>query len=525
MLFLKSSQHLLSNPHSPLYPNDDWKEEEQRKIKNFKTIDGEKTINKRTKKLIRQGILYDQKSKWWMLSTGGDKVLESTKSFWKDIKTKAKSFAYIENPFGVSIDFVHHIPERPRQKIVNFIQLVAHQNKHISYAPIMPRVCSLLLGFVKPMEAYAIIQAMINRSMEDRWYFSLTKEQFLFSSESVRELCIIKCRSVLSHFDAIQLDMAEIFIAFIFTVSLPISCIYTFFDAFLNEGKKVLYRFFIQFIVCEKTGLLKAKNKESVLKVFAEFCEKMKNIDFFRSYLEDAYDRSLSRSRHICPAEVIAQRRASTSISSIPKLADRLHNLFSEGNEMNRNLVGESRASDYLNGQSVLISQEDFSIIHSYLPRIIKSSKLSLCYRLSEDGTSFKSMIASAPSYTPIILLIKTTNGTFGAFLSDPPAKRDKNGRYFGRSSTFVFSLNPAIIYKKQNNFNNLFISIDENEMMVGGPKPAIYLMEGLQTMQSGDCETFESPSFCAPKGDMILDLELLGFQSRSGNHVGSLKI
>jgi hypothetical protein len=57
---------------------------------------------------------------------------------------------------------------------------------------------------------------------------------------------------------------------------------------------------------------------------------------------------------------------------------------------------------------------------------------------------------------------------------------------------------------------NKLFISVSTEDLIIGGPDPAIELADEFKRMASKPCETFGSPSFAFDEaGDGILEVEL----------------
>jgi len=74
----------------------------------------------------------------------------------------------------------------------------------------------------------------------------------------------------------------------------------------------------------------------------------------------------------------------------------------------------------------------------------------------------------------------------------------------------FIKVLNGKLIIWKATKANEYFISASKFDLIIGGPKPAIYLNARLGSILSEPCETFNSPILIMNKdGDLILDLEV----------------
>ncbi|OHT10595.1 hypothetical protein TRFO_19993 [Tritrichomonas foetus] len=729
-------------------------------------------VTPKLKHIIRYGIPSSLRAKYWLAISNGQNLIEEGSIYFETIKNRSKLLNITtieENPFGVPLDFIDDFcGGRNNESIKDFIKMVNKQNRHITYAPMIPKVCYLLLTFLDEREAYAAIQAMINNNenndfssnINDQnasnsgsfWYFSITRDDFLKSSMSINNLTHSKCAKVYNHFNSLDIDITELFLRFIFDptfIQMPI--LLTFFDSYIHEGRKVLVRFFLNFLIQETRQLTKVKNIHEIEELFKIFYDQLyENPLKLKEFIKQSFDISLSRNRHIIKAENNLKIRKNTSLSefsqkvksfpssftarnfqnhpAIPKpynppqfhysnntgpktitrmdqpnfhknnhqneyhsrnartinynedsedieIEDEDENLFEEPYEsenqhephpasyssptdfidyihnqtnVNLNQMDENFGSYYskesfdsentikpqsqklkrvpnlLNAQSEknlprklnlpplqmgspsnlqensfedqinsrneynqnrdflpyssrgmstspkmtkhqssssffqikseLINEIDYCGIREKLPALYRSSIPTLVFRLSRDGASFANLLSSCRNRCPHIIFIETNRLTCGAFLSDSPGINPRNGKYFGRCSTFVFSINPTIVYKrlpcknchpqnsninsdqnqngdendkdnesesesdKENDRGNeLFISVENNSLFVGGPKPAIYIENNLTKLVSGECKTFNSPSFSKSEGgDSIIDIEVFAYVTMS---------
>lgn len=321
-----------------LFPNESWIEVEKERASNFLTFESlnditkhiiqsddqsnRVLISKKIKKLIRFGIPSNLRFKYWLLLSGGQHLLDEGFDYYDIIQTLINTNNFkkqITMPFGVPIDFIEAY-SGGNQRIIDFIYIVAYQNQNIQYAPFIPRVCLILLTFLKNNnDAYVAIQAMINQNQND-WYFATSFENFLVSSMSIRELCQSKVPKLYRHLLSLQIDVSQLFLLFMFDkdyLTTPITL--TLFDSYMNEGMKVLIRFFFTFLIQETKAILKCKTTDEIHNVFSAFYQSLdENAYLVNDFLSKSFTFNLSRSRHIFKSEnsVKKKKKEFESISS-----------------------------------------------------------------------------------------------------------------------------------------------------------------------------------------------------------------
>jgi hypothetical protein len=126
---------------------------------------------------------------------------------------------------------------------------------------------------------------------------------------------------------------------------------------------------------------------------------------------------------------------------------------------------------------------------------------------MNEHGTMLATLLAKCGRPGYYVLVVKTANVRVGAFLSDAPVVG--KGTYYGRPSTFVFDCENLQTYPAAHT-NTFFISVSTEEIIIGGPRPALFVMDEFKTLLSHPCDTFGSPSLTPePSGDAIHALEV----------------
>lgn len=167
----------------------------------------------------------------------------------------------------------------------------------------------------------------------------------------------------------------------------------------------------------------------------------------------------------------------------------------------------------YCDGESNLILNEKMLLsLRTQLSPIFLHYSASLAFKLSVHGSSFKTMFSRCNIPCQYIMVVKTENRTFGAFLSDCIQPQYK-GRYVGTKLTFVYDFDKLAIFRVKNPVNRYFMSVSEDCLMIGGPDPAIYITNSFKKVYSNACETFNSPILTENEsGDDIIDFEVYKF-------------
>ena len=503
-------------------PDDSWTKVENARISLFQKYeiseqdtdfnpfrgDEEITMTKKLKNIIRYGIPDSRRKVYWLNLTGGLSLIHSNSIYYKTIKKRVKMANILikdqwDNDsflFGMSLDFIKNYCGEDK-KLVNFIKLVNFQNRNITYAPLIPKVCSLLLTHLSKENAYAAIQGMINNN-DEFWYFSTTHNEFTRSSMSIHKIMKRKCPKTYSHLLKSNIDPSELFLKFIFDSNfVPDQIELTLFDSFLNEGRKILFRFFLCFMIMESKQIIQAKTKEELDYVLITFYRDINNSPSkLKPLIKQSFELQLSRNKHIDSADISNQVKKNTSIRNFQTNIRSFPSSFSErsshlslpfrsnstppnqgfyssdvGSACDNNdtahsfdpqsLSNQRSLTDYdmrhklglsklssnikighvlrssnFEVQSEIISNLDYMVIQSFLPTLYRNSNPKRVYKLSVDGTSFSTFLRACPKYCPYLLVIKTVNSICGAFLSDSPGYKSNHGHFFGRCSTFVFS-------------------------------------------------------------------------------------
>ena len=547
-----------------LIQSEDWIAEEQRRKNVFENLPQfEPKITTQLKMEFRQGIPEDQRRKWWFIASGGLELMASTETAgaaYQLALKKIKNEEFHESFFGGAINILNFLSPKIAKECKTFLHVVWSQNKRIEFSPLIPTVSILLLMYLEPPLAYLAIQAMINRSYDDMWYFTLTRDHFLASIEAFRSLVHRSFRKIEFKCTSLGLDVAQIGIALFPVFFLPFTPLHvalTLFDSYINEGRKIPIRVALTLFQSEEDLLLEAKTSNEFLNILIHGMDKLANVKSTQRFLFNSFHRFLSRGSHInkyeksaikdkrgvmsssiCKSAASFQSMLNDNVFSVltpqrrfsdPSLSDSsdeiialedtkpgliiptnidLKEMENEQKKLQKQLA-ESSAPTVINGK--LLTQELYYSLRSLLPVSMRSYYAKKVFSITEDGTLFRTLFEKQTKKAPCILMIKTKTQLVGAFLSDPlNPDISSRGRFYGRPINFVFKCNPLMVFKCNEVVNTMFQSVTSDTISIGGPRAAIFIQDGFRHMISEKCETFGSPSFTTSETDYpILNVEL----------------
>lgn len=521
----------------------EWKAEELSRMKAFSKYQPfVKEITESIKEVMRFGVPCPHRRKMWLIASGGYDLLQEVGNIYDSCLLSSLKEPFTETSiFGINIELLNFLPAQTYDTLKIFLQVVWRTNTSIQFAPIIPAVSAILLLFMEPSLAYITIQSMINRSKTDGWYFTLTKEKFLASAQAAHDIAYRRCRSVVDHAEQMGLSIAQIFLTLLPSFFLPFTTLpvaLTLFDSFIVEGRKILTRLCIGLLVSQKKTLLKTNDSHSFLSVIIDTIEGLDHVENMKQTLRDSFTISISRSRHIYPRESLAiQRKHGILNQRVIINAPHVMSMANAEILQRRNSIPShvvqffSRCETTMSTQFAhhiyqdclpevmsgeLLTDSLFFMIRQHLPQMYNRYSANLVYSIHTDGTTLSSLLSKEVKNKPHILVIKTDHKLFGAFLSEPIKLTGRTDGFYGNSFTFVFDADESIVYQTSPCQNYSFISCYSDIILIGGPKPAIFLQDGFKVVFSDPCDTFKSPAFTLERsGDRVLDIELysLGFK------------
>ena len=528
-----------------LNTDEDWKSEEKRRLENFASIplSSITSIDERLKQKIRTGIPCSYRRKIWFIASGGWDLYRRAGSNWDDLWELARDVPDTADIFfGSKLDLFEYLPKEGVCQVTQFMKVVYHLNRSIRFAPMITSIALCLLLFMEPPLAYFTLQAMIEKSQSMSWYIAATPETYSASVFVLRDIASKSCKAVVSHAESVlNMSVSKIWMPYIPTFFLPLirlPAVLTVFDAFVSEGRKVLARLCVGIFVAEKDVLVKTSTSASFLDIVSRGVAQMNTVSALQAIMKKSFGLNMSRSQHAKmeqkfiktggfvaaihkPSETVDLRRGSASewAPAVRECRPEAATYYPESAlvkcnvaETPRPVVKHSKVRNGIVSGGELLTTELLFYLKERLPIELRHLDAQLLFNMTELGTSFKTFLDSAKVPGYYILLIQTSKRRVGAVLSD--AFGTPRRGYFGRESTCVFDADRKVVYQRKPNPNGLFISVSDEDLIIGGPEPAIYLSNQFKRLQSDTCETFGSPPFASHTvGDEIYEVELYRLQ------------
>lgn len=538
-----------------IYSNDEWHEEEMARVRNFASVSLSSItrVDDKLKHKIRSGIPCTHRRKIWFVASGGLDLYKEAGNIWDELAARADELPQDKDiMFGSSLNIFEFLPADGAVIFNRFMRVVKMQNEAINYAPMITSICLFLLLFMEPPLAYLSVQAMINRSKEMAWYIASNRDRYAASVFALRDLGWKSCKSVIKHAeDILGLSISRMWSPFVPTFFLPLAslpAVLTLFDVFVSEGRKILSRLCVGILMTEKELLLKATTDGSFIDIVKRTVEEMDSVTKLKSLLKTSFRITMSRAKHLVKAEskfvdavplpdkelegIIAMLRRSsvpevqpivpemkndalryfptTHNTAIPHVNEPLVMAASFPLQRNLSTVWSCAQGTVIGG--TLLSIDLMNQLRKSIPHNIRHFDAALVFSMCDNGTTFAAMLERCSTPGFYLLVIQTSTAKVGALLSDAlhPTKRC----YYGRNSMFVFDATRDKVYQKKTPPNTQYMFVGSDEMIVGGPKPAIYIQDQFKRMGSEPCETFGSPCLCSSDiGDEIYEVEVYRLQ------------
>ncbi|EAY11072.1 TLD family protein [Trichomonas vaginalis G3] len=450
----------------------------------------------------------------------------------------------LEELFGVSPYIIKFLPEKMKPLVKDFLTALWATNKGIEYSPLLPATAVILLLFMEPPAAYASLQAMINRSQEDCWYFTMDRKNYHKNVIAIEKSIIKKAPDVAKKANELGVNIAFLTLGLIPAFFLPFSPLpvaLTFFDSFIVEGRKVLIRFITTIFKHNSVALLKCKTSKEFATILLTDMDGFTNPNHLRNFLGECFKIYMSRRKHPFDLHKIPS-------SDVKKIAEMNSNAMMMAHVLRDHMPEDYNPLDFPRKDNLTVITEltstitpeeirkyqtdvqkklvDIQEVHGgklldnnnyyklkeFIPLIYLRKSPALIYSLSKDGTMLSTLIEKTRRKGAHILMIKTEKSIIGAFLSDQI--ENTSGRFYGNASTFVFHIGDTMnCYKHSHPPNKNYISVDDDTMILGGPNPAIIVSDGFENVRSCECDTFGSPQLTIDASEKILDIELYIFE------------
>lgn len=528
---------------------DEWIQEENlRKAAFSKLGDNIFKNQKKLKLTARMGIPATMRQDVWLMASNGKQLIDELGNVYENalslvnrqLKSNKVHEHSLEDLFSGSAYIIKFLPEKIQPLVKEFLRAIWATNKGIEYFPFLPVIAVILLLFMEPPAAYASLQAMIRRSQEDSWYFTLNRKNYYKNVVAIEKLLNIKTPDVVSKAKSLGVGIDFLILALLPSFFIPISQLpiaLTFFDSFIVEGRKVLLRFITTIFKINSDILLKSNSPKEFVTIILDTFSGFSKPQNLRTFLKESFSIYMSRKKHLFGLERIEtdNNKISETIKNTKMIAsifnDQIRGDFNPldfPRKLNLNVLSD--LANIIPSEEIvkyqknvqrkfneieiihegrLLDTKNYFVIKEYIPFIYLRQNPSLSYSLSKDGTILQTLLNEMKKKGAHILIIKTDKSIIGAFLSD---QLEKTGSVYSRNtSNFVFHIKDSTMkcYKHPRPPNKDYLSVDDDTIMIGGPNPAIIIGDRLDKVRSCKCDTFDSPQLTLESSENILDVEL----------------
>eukprot|EP01114_Cavostelium_apophysatum_P022674 TRINITY_DN8284_c0_g1_i1.p1 TRINITY_DN8284_c0_g1~~TRINITY_DN8284_c0_g1_i1.p1 ORF type:complete len:818 (-),score=205.70 TRINITY_DN8284_c0_g1_i1:106-2559(-) len=450
------------------------------------------------KYLIRKGIPDHLRPQIWQTITGCNELLDKNPRYYLDLRQsvfgdKLPKYILKVPTFGGAFDTkYHYLNEHGIDSTKRILCVLAMDNPGIDYFPVIPDLVCILLHFMGESETYATTSLMIQNRDPKREFFKPGKKGITLLLHTFDDLLDKHATKIYAHMKALDLNahhFADDWFLRLFITKFPFPTVLRIFDAFLNEGSKVLYRVALAFMKLNKQILLKCNTATGFIETIDELSSQC------------TYGDALMK-------KAFAIRMRSKYVQQLYKK-----------NTPKLLAVVEPKFPVYYRPKvefpSDIIADEDFEQLWSWLPHKYCIKDPVLIYTSKKQGFSLKHFFNTVADEYPSILIVKTNkNEIFGAFVSSP---WEPNKGYFGDRDCFLWKFTPEPKVFRWGEGNPPYMMlVNQNGIQVGaGRGVGFQLDKEFLNGRTERCETFQNEPLTKdgrPEFECVA-IELFGFK------------
>eukprot|EP01119_Soliformovum_irregulare_P022237 TRINITY_DN7568_c0_g1_i3.p1 TRINITY_DN7568_c0_g1~~TRINITY_DN7568_c0_g1_i3.p1 ORF type:complete len:407 (+),score=83.09 TRINITY_DN7568_c0_g1_i3:3-1223(+) len=219
--------------------------------------------------LIRKGVPDHFRGQVWSTSTGASEFNHKNPDYYPEV---------LKNVFGSRIPTaIAKIPEfggklRPDDHFLTpagietgrrILCVIGMEHTDLSYVPVINDAVCLLLHFLTEADTYVIMNQMLEymktTSGSNVQYFTPGRNNIQLFLHTFDSIIKKRSKTLFSHMQKLGIDchsFADEWFLRLFVGSFPFQTVLRIFDAFLNEGSKILYRVALAFMKLHKDKLL-----------------------------------------------------------------------------------------------------------------------------------------------------------------------------------------------------------------------------------------------------------------------------
>mmetsp|Transcript_7232 Transcript_7232/g.13465 ORF Transcript_7232/g.13465 Transcript_7232/m.13465 type:complete len:901 (+) Transcript_7232:135-2837(+) len=312
----------------------------------------------------------------------------------------------------------HPITEYGEAAVQRMLCILQHTHPDVVYCPFLPDLCSVLSLHLPQWEVYHLLDAMVERSKKDEWYFPLSGERFMCYVESFLLLMQLRMRPLAKHIEKLGVSMieeVEVWFARMFVSFVPYDLVLRIVDCFLSEGAKMLFRTGLAVLKFHEKELMLCTSKNQFLNRFAK---RMRMHTDTEELLTEAFNiRGFSR-------RMLSKLHATHEIKEIP---------FAK--------VPIFYMPQFKSSDSRLLSVTQLRKLWKHLPALMRIQDPVLLFTTSTHGYSLDTLLDRTGHQSAFIVIRTQSSSSFGVFLH---WREDLAKHEIGEES-FVFTLAPKL--------------------------------------------------------------------------------
>ncbi|GAM27962.1 hypothetical protein SAMD00019534_111380 [Acytostelium subglobosum LB1] len=394
------------------------------------------------KYIVRRGIPDSKRTRVWKLISGYEDFKRSLDYEYVSGAITGegapKKFRNIPSFGGIVSPSDHFLNDQGIDHVKRILTVLALRCPEVEYCPSIPDILQMLLLFLSDVEAYTVLNLLIQQSKTNIKfrYLNITNRDCISFSLTFDTLFEMTVPKLYKHMIGLGITSSKVFteewFSRMFVSHLPFQTVLRVFDCFLCEGYKALYRVGLGLLKLHKNVLMsKATTAE-------QFCSMLKHLNLQMFDVDKLMNRAF---------RIRLQRNTVQNIDEMqtPKLTH----------------IAEPQMPIYyrpkITTPSDILHNDDYEIVWTWLPHRFCICDPKVVYNSNRDGRSLRNMLERVKGEYPMLILIKTTNGdVFGCFTDDE--LESKFG--FGSSNTFVFVMKPHAHVYRATNKNELYLKV-----------------------------------------------------------------
>ena len=376
--------------------------------------------------------------------------------------------------FGGSFVYsLQYINESGVEAAKRLLCVIATAHPEIEFSPFIPAIVVVLLGFMFEADAFAVIECVIERTKKEKRYIFLHRAEFMAFAKSFDTFFAKKYSKAARRLQELGVSLESIarclFDSF-FSGYISYPLVLRIFDAFINEGVRVIFRVAVALLSSFKFAALPITSLEEFREYFTQYSLQQGDL-----LVKHAFSLSVSDEK--------IQKLGATHLSALLQDEEATQD------------AGRVYYRPKMETRSEIIGDVELEAIWSFLPRRLVITDPRLIFTTAANGFNLRTMIEATKECFPVFAVIRTRDYAFGFYSSDSlyGAEQDKT---VGTGECFLFALRPVLKmfpWTKKN--SSFFVLSERNHLLTigsGGTGAGLVLTDDLNA-QSWSCATFDN--------------------------------